>query len=208
MEIPTATNTAEKAELSTVVVPLLKGVLYREQQPEVWHALFKLNAQVADYVRVLGLTLEVDESEGYAFLRSLPEAEADEEGRQKPPRLIARRPLSFRVSLLLALLRGKLTELDGRGGETRLILTRDDMVEMLRIFLPDSPSEARLTDQIEGHINKLVELGFVRPMQGQKKVYEIRRIVKAFVDAQWLKEFEERLDEYRRHAGGVGHESD
>ena len=53
---------------------------------------------------------------------------AEEDG--KLPRLIPRRALSFHVSLLLALLRKKLAEFDASGAETRLILTRDQLVEM------------------------------------------------------------------------------
>ncbi len=52
------------------------------------------------------------------------------------PRLIPRRALSFHVSLLLALLRKKLAEFDAQGGDTRLMLTREQIVEMVRVFLP------------------------------------------------------------------------
>jgi len=65
------------------------------------------------------------------------------------------------VSLLLALLRKKLAEFDAGGGDTRLVLGRDDIVELVRVFLPEGPNEARLIDQIETHINKVVELGFL-----------------------------------------------
>jgi hypothetical protein len=54
-------------ELSRVVVPLLKGVIYKEESPELWNALLNLQANVRDYVAVLGLELMLDESEGYAF---------------------------------------------------------------------------------------------------------------------------------------------
>lgn len=91
-------------ELSSVLVPLLKGVLYRDESPALWNALLQLQAQVRDYITVLGLDLQLDEAEGYAFLRSRPE---DEEEIQTP-RLVARRQLSYPVSLLLALLRKKI----------------------------------------------------------------------------------------------------
>lgn len=42
----------------------------------------------------------------------------------------ARRPLSFAVSLLLALLRKKLAEFDAAGGDTRLILSREQVIEL------------------------------------------------------------------------------
>ena len=182
--------------LSEVVVPLLKGVLYMEENPAQWSTLLKLQARVRDYVAVLGLELMLDEAEGYAFLRSIPE---EDEGPDSPkrPRLIARRQLSFPVSLLLALLRKKLAEFDTQGGETRLILSRDDIVELIRVFLPEGTNETRLIDQVGTHLNKIAGLGFIRRLRGQDDMYEVRRIIKAFVDAQWLAEFDRRLAEYR-----------
>lgn len=139
-------------------------------------------------------------------LRSRPEAEDDTA--PKLPRLIARRPLSFPVSLLLALLRKKLAEFDASGGDTRLILTRDEIAELIRVFLTESSNEAKLIDQIEMHINKIVELGFLRRLKpsaanqrGQATVFEVRRILKAFVDAQWLADFDARLTAYQAHLG-------
>ena len=49
-------------ELSAVVVPLLKGVLYREENPGVWASLLNLQGSVRDYVAVLGLELLLDEA--------------------------------------------------------------------------------------------------------------------------------------------------
>lgn len=182
-------------DLSALVVPLLKGVLYLEDNPALWNSLLGLQARVRDYVAVLGLELALDEAEGYAFLRARSEEESEEV--DKRPRLVARRQLSFPVSLLLALLRKKLAEFDAGGGETRLILSRDEVVELIRVFLPAGSNETRLIDQVEAHLNKVIELGFVRRLRGQERMFEVRRILKAFVDAQWLAEFDRRLAEYQ-----------
>ncbi len=181
--------------LSLVLIALMKGVLYADTDPGLWQSLLDLQARVRDQVSVLGLELMIDEAEGYAWLRTRPAVEDEPE----LPRLVARRQLSFPVSLLLALLRKKLAEADASGGETRLILGRDEVVEMLRLFLPEGSNEARLVDQIDAHLNKVAELGFVRRLKGQERSYEVRRILKAFVDAQWLAEFDRRLAEYRQH---------
>ena len=100
------------------------------------------------------------------------------------------------MSLLIALLRRKLAEFDAGGGDTRLILSRDDIVELMRTFLPPGSTEARLVDQIDAHINKVIELGFARRLRGQEQMIEVRRILKAFVDTQWLTEFDIRLQAY------------
>ena len=186
-------------DLSALVIPLLKGVLYQETDPAAWNALLGLQARVRDYVAVLGLELHLDEAEGYAFLRSRAEPD-DEDAAARLPRLVARRPLSFPVSLLLALLRKKLVELDAGGGDTRLVVSREEVVELIRVFLPAGSNEARLIDQVDTHLNKVAELGFVRRLKtqpGQPATIEVRRILKAFVDAQWLADFDARLAAYR-----------
>ena len=76
----------EGLDLSDVVVPLLKGVLYAEKHPDRWKALLNLQARVRDYIRVIGLELTLDESEGYAFLRSPSMATDDEENQPDPDR--------------------------------------------------------------------------------------------------------------------------
>ncbi len=184
--------------LSALVIGLMKGVLYQESDGELWQSLLQLQARVRDYVAVLGLELVLDEAEGYAFLRS----RRVEEGDPELPRLVARRPLSFPVSLLLALLRKKLAEFDAGGGDTRLILSRDEIIELIRVFLPEGSNEARLIDQIDTHLNKIADLGFIRRLRGREHVIEVRRILKAFVDAQWLAEFDARLAAYLAHLSG------
>ncbi|MGL5996201.1 MAG: DUF4194 domain-containing protein [Pseudomonas proteolytica] len=202
---PNRVMEAVTADLSTLLVLLLKGVIYREGDERMWGALLNLQAQVRDYVAVLGLELMLDEAEGYGFLRSRAEPGEDEPN-VRVPRLVARRQLSFPVSLLLALLRKKLAEFDASGVDMRLVLTRDEIVELIRVFLPDSSNEARLIDQIDAHLTKVVDLGFLRRLKSVSGPlsYEVRRILKAFVDAQWLSEFDKRLGEYQARLLGEG----
>ena len=195
-------------DLAALVITLLKGVIYRDEDERLWAGLVGLQPRVRDYVAVLGLDLVLDEAEGYAFLKSRPDA-ADGDDAPRLPRLVARRPLSFPVSLLLALLRKKLAEFDAGGGTdgtgSRLMLTRDEIAELIRVFLPESANEVRLLDQIEAHINKAIDLGFLRRLKvagGAAATYEVRRILKAFVDAQWLADFDARLAAYRSQLAG------
>ena len=207
---PTAPLAA--ADLSVVLISLFKNVIYREADEPLWATLLNLQSRVRDYALVLGLDLVLDEAEGYAFLKSRPDA-VDETAALRLPRLVARRQLSFPVSLLLALLRKKLAEFDTGAGTdgagVRLVLGRDEIVELIRIFLPDGSNEVRLIDQIEATISKVVDLGFLHKLKvttavGVPANYEVRRILKAFVDAQWLAEFDERLASYQATLMGPG----
>lgn len=208
-ELPNTNSAAPPAsDLSVLLITLLKGVLYRDADERRWAALLNLQARVRDSVSVLNLELVLDESEGYAFLKSRPEPAADDPS-PRLPRLVARRPLSFAVSLLLALLRRKLAEFDAGCGDTRLVLSLEDIVELVRVFLPEGPNEARLIDQIETTVNKVVDLGFLQKLKSAggaaagPATYEVRRILKAFVDAQWLADFDSRLAAYQSQPAGA-----
>jgi hypothetical protein len=190
------TETSTPEELPAVVTRLFKGVVYAENDEKIWQSLLGLTSHVRDYVSVLGLDLILDESEGYGFLRS----REDPDGTL--PRLIARRTLTFNVSLLLALLRGRMLEFDTNSSELRLIMTEQDIADMVSVFLPESSNEARILDRLGADIKKVVELGFLRKLKGQADTYEVARILKAYVDAQWLEEFDARLADYRSTLAG------
>src|SRR4051812_14742262 len=177
----------------------MKGVSYRESDPVLWQHVLECQTRVRDHVAALQLELILDEAEGYAYLRQRPAVEGEEE----LPRLVPRRQLGYRVSLLLALLRKKLAEFDAVNGDTRLILGREEIGELVRVFLPDTVNQARWMDRIGGDINKVVEMGFLRPLHGKDDQFEVRRILKAFVDAQWLHEVDRRLAAYREHLPGA-----
>ena len=200
MTLPFQGPTGHSHSLSQVLVSLMKGVLYQESDLGLWQGLLHLQGQVRDHVTVLGLQLMLDEAEGYAYLRQRPAAE----GEPELPRLVPRRQLSYGVSLLLALLRKKLAEADSTGSGSRLVLRRDDILDMVRLFLPDGTNEARLVDRLNADIARVVELGFLRRLRDSDEAFEVRRILKAFVDAQWLGTFEQKLADYRAHLAEEG----
>lgn len=188
---------SQDKQLSLILIKLMKGVLTVDEDEKLWHHLLRLQTQVRDYVRVLGLDLSLIEDEGVAWLIT----RKGEEGESELPSLINKRQLSYPVSLLLVLLRRKLVEHDASSGEQRLILNKEDVVEQLRIFLPVGSNEARLMDQVDSHINKIIELGFLRRLRNDPSKLEVRRIIKAFIDAQWLHDFDLRLKEYAEYHG-------
>ncbi len=182
--------------LGEVLIALYKGVVYQERESRRWQDLIDLQSGIQDHISVIGMQLIVDEAEGYAYLQQRPA----EEGIAELPRLVQRRQLAYPVSLLLALLRKKLAEHDATDGDPRLILSREQILELARVFLADSANEAKLMDRLESQINRVVELGFLRKLRDQQGQFEVRRIIKAYVDAQWLAEFDRRLDSYQQYA--------
>lgn len=182
--------------IASTIIRLMQGVVYRDSEEAAWLTLERSGAGVRDHFATIGVDVVVDDAEGYAYLRSRP----DEDGDEVLPRLVRRRALTYNVSLLLVLLRKRLVEFETTGGEGRLVLTTEQIVEMLRLFQAESTNDARVVDQAETTINKAKELGFLRPLRGQSDYWEVRRILKAYVDAQTLSDFAAKLREY---AGAV-----
>ncbi|MEO7267934.1 MAG: DUF4194 domain-containing protein [Knoellia sp.] len=181
---------------ASAIIRLMQGVVYRESDEETWLALDRVGAGVRDHFATIGVDVVMDTDEGYAFLRSRPPVE----GEEALPRLVRRRTLTYTVSLLLVLLRKRLVEFETAGGEGRLVLSTDQLVEMLRLFEAESSNDARIVDNVEATVKKAAELGFLRPLRGQSDHWEVRRILKAYVDAETLADFAGKLREY---AGSV-----
>jgi len=188
-------ETITDSPISLPIVHLMKGVLYSDSNTEQWILLLRHLGPIQDYFKIMGLEVILDEAEGYAFLRQM-DAESEEQGF---PRLIQRRPLSFHLSLLCVLLRKKLAEQEVSGGENRLILKREQIIELIRVFLQESSNEAKMFDQVDAHIKRLVDFGLLRRLKNDEEVYEVRRVVKALVDAEWLRQMSEKLEGYRKH---------
>lgn len=191
-------RTAEEQAVATAIILLMRGVVYRETHEDAWLTLQRHPGAVRDHFATIGVDVVIDDTEGYAYLRNQPE---DDEG-DPLPRLVVRRSLTYHVSLLLVLLRKRLVEFESSSSEGKLVLSRDQIVDLLRLFLGDSTNEARTIDQVDRTIAKVVELGFLRPLRGQQDHWEVRRILKAYVDAQTLADFAGKLDEYAGSLGG------
>lgn len=178
--------------VASAIIRLMQGVIYRETDEQTWTALERSGAGVRDHFATIGIDVVVDDGEGYAYLRSRPEVE----GQEALPRLVHRRSLTYPVSLLLVLLRKRMVEFETSGSEGRLVLTTEQIVELLRVFGASSTNEARLVDQAQRTISKVAELGFLRQLRGQPDHWEVRRILKAYVDAQAMSGFAAKLREY------------
>lgn len=191
-----ASDHAER--LSAAAVALMRGVVDRESAERLWLDVVRLQNILRDHVGVFGLDLIIDEAEGYAYLRSRPE-DPDSPVR----RLVPRHKLSFPVSLLLALLRKALAEFDAGAGEGKLVVTRERLVDEMRSFRPATTNDARLVDEVDRSVRRIVDLGFLKPLRADSTSFEVRRILKAFIDAQWLGDLDARLAEYLAAAGGA-----
>ena len=198
--VPMTAGIATQDELPPVLIALLRGVLYREKEPRQWSTLLRTRSEATDYMAKLALVLHIDETEGHAYLRNRDVLPGEDDN---PPRLLPRRQLAYNDSLLLALLRKKLAEFDASATDSRLILRAEQIYEMLALFLPESADETRLRARVDTSIKRLADMGFLRSLQAgeENDAFEVLRVIKAFVDAEWLSGFESGLAAYRAHEG-------
>lgn len=176
---------------SPAVIRLLQGIVYEEDK-ELWDLIITYQADIKQYLQVLGLEVFLDEYEGYAFVKQ-KRAEAEE----ALPVLVKKIQLSYPVTLLCVLLREKLLEFDAQGSDSaRLIVSREQIKDMIINFLPDKSNEARIVDNIESYINKLIDFHFLRKLYTQQAEYEVKRILKARITVDTLQEIKQKLYEY------------
>jgi hypothetical protein len=189
----------DEQAVGTAIIMLMREVVYREvpAHERVWETLQRHRGAVADHFTAIAIDVVLDEAEGYAYLRS----QEPEDGEETLPRLVRRRSLTYNVSLMLVLLRKRMVEFETTGDDGKLVLTRDQLVEMLRVFQATSSNEVRSIDQADRTISQVAELGFLRELRGQPGAWEVRRILKAYIDAQTLSDFAGRLADYAGASG-------
>lgn len=188
----------EMLMLSRALVALFKNVIFKETDQEHWEVIIANRNKIEDYVSKIGLTLIVDEIDGYSFLKQRTYGEGEEE----IPRLVPRHMLSYPVSLLLVLLRKQLLEFDSTTGDQRLIVNRQQIVERMSLFLKDTTNEVKIIGDIDKYIERIEKMGFLRRLRGNDDSFEVQRILRSFVNAEWLNSFNELLEAYYRYVNG------
>jgi uncharacterized protein DUF4194 len=209
VKLPTKTKAST---LSSVLIRLLQGFLLQEDKI-IWESLLLQQMAVREYFATLGLYLYLDENEGYAFLRSIPEG-ASEDGKvmgestignapkeemteKKKLTLMRRMPLSFDVSLLCVLLREALDQFDATvHDDHRLIIAKSEIHDLLKLYFPQKYDETKLIKRWDGIINKVIELGFIRELKSDPTRIEVLRIIKAIIDAERVGEMKRNMQCY------------
>lgn len=179
-----------------LLVTLLRtGVIESDGDEDLWHTAVHTAAAVRDYVKPIGLEFILDEAEGYGYLRS--RARGGDEPESAP--LIQRVQLGYRDTILLVLLRRRLDDADA-AVDNRLVLTFEEMQELFRTFDPDHAREAHATKKLQAAVNRLVDLRYLRQMTPENR-YEVRRLIRAFIDADTCRTVMERI---KAHIEGGG----
>jgi Domain of unknown function (DUF4194) len=182
------------------VIKLLQAPIFSDDT-QAWNMLLTYLDQVRIYCAKIGLELYLQEEDGFAYLRQ-PELE-DEDGQLiELPRLTRRLQLNYQTTLLCVLLRERLLQSESSDLESSTcILTRGQIHELLINFLPERNNELTEQSKMDALITRVVDLGFLRRLTKLGPDYfEVRRILKAKIDADQLVIIKERLKQYAASA--------
>ena len=177
---------------TAVFIKLLKGpVEYIEGN--AWDKLIQYKTEIIAFLSQLGLSLVLDENDGYAYITHahLEEEEAGVIWMQ-------RRALTYEESTLLVLLREMMAEFELSDATHReLIKKRREIKEYIELFYKQNASRVKLLKEIDRLINRIEELGFLQMIEDNEKIdeqrFRIRKIIKAKVSSEFLDEFYNQL---------------
>ena len=181
---------------ATVCIKLLQGPVYRtSNNDEVWNVLQMYQQDIDKYFFTLGLHLFVDVADGYAFLEQREKLEEESDF----PKLIRETPLTIQDSLLCVLLREALDQFDvSQNQSTNLVLTTSEIKDRLDTFFKEKKDQTRTYKRLEESLNRLENLTFIKQIEtntqnSNEKLYEVRRILKAKINVEFIKEFRDKL---------------
>lgn len=172
---------------------LFQGPLYYDDHP-YWEILLKEQEHIELAFTEIGLQLHLHEEDGFAYL-SQPDWSQEDSNLPTLPRLTRKSPMTFQQTVLCVVLREYLLQFDNQQLEGGVCLIRRDQIHTLMLpFLTDQTNEVSLHKKIDTTINSLVELGFLKSRtQNNESDFEIRRFLKAKLDAETLNQLKERL---------------
>lgn len=168
---------------------LLRGVLH-EDETEHWQKLVLYKLQIIHWFEQVGLELVVDQRDGYAYLKQV---ELDDKGTTVG--LIARRALSYEVTLLCVLLRKMYDEFETNDASSRhLYITRKLLRTELESFFKEKANRMKLVRELNRYIEEVLDLGFLKKLRSdsnnpEEDSFEVRPIIKARFDDDQLQLF-------------------
>lgn len=175
-----------------VIIKLLQGAIYSDDPH--WERLQSYLIPIKEYFAKIGLYVQNYDTEGFAYLEQL---DPEPEERTEPlPRLTVRRQLSFKVTVFCVLLRDQLRQFDASDATGRLVLSIEQIRDLLQPYLPEENNEDRFRREVEGLVKQTTEIGFLKRLSGQDENYEVRPILKAKIDAGTLELLKQKLETY------------
>ena len=181
---------------TSVFIKLLKGpVEYVEKS--AWEKLVQYKAELTTFLQQLGLTLILDEHDGYAYVKHTS-SEEDE----STVSWVQRRSLTYEESVMLVLLREMMSEFEiGEATTRELIKKRREIKEYAELFFKENASRVKFLKEIDRLIDKAEENGFLDKTENHdiadEQKFRIKKIIKAKVGSEELDLFYQQLQQYK-----------
>lgn len=175
-----------------VFIKLLKGpVEYLEKS--TWEKLVQYRTELTGFLQQLGLTLVLDEQDGYAYIKHSI-TEEDTTGVS----WAQRRSLTYDESVMLVLLRDMMAEFEvGEATHRELIKKRREIKEYAELFFKENASRVKMLKDIDRLIDRAEENGFLERSENHdvadEQKFRIKKIIKARVDSEILEDFKQQL---------------
>lgn len=179
---------------AAVCIKLLQGPVYRTNNADpAWATLQAWQSEIDRYFWTIGLHVFVDAADGYAFLEQREMGEEEE----PLPRLIQERQLTMQDSLLCVLFREALDQFDSSQDQSEnLLLSRSEIEERMSSFFPEKKDQTKSLRKLDESLNRLCALSFIREIESTSsfdRTFEVRRIIKAKINAEFITEFRDKL---------------
>ena len=194
-------------EWSKAAILLLKGPVYENDDRKTWAILLRCRENIDNYFKVIGLHVLIEEEDGYAYLEQIKDSvekgmESEEEVNDTLPRLIRKVPFSYKMSMLLVLLRQEMDKFTSSMNESSYpILHKREIMGLVKSFTKEASDQTKFNSDVDNMINKLVELTYLKPKEkllsskiSDEAEFELSPIIKSKINANVMKEMLEKLN--------------
>jgi Domain of unknown function (DUF4194) len=192
----------EHESFAPLAIKLMQGVLY-DEDTRLWTDLTKVQEEpLRKYFQQIGIQLIVNRTEGFAYLRQPGVTDTDDD-QLALPRLMRRRPLTVDQSILCVLLRERMEEhtmLDTASREP--VMHLKEITHLVDVFFKERNTQQRFLRDVKKTVEDLRGMGFLELVterssgsdtKAESERYRIKRILKAFIDTDELRQLHETL---------------
>lgn len=177
---------------SIAAVKLLLGAI-ESDETKAWNLLTSNRTTLEDFMARLGLSIVVNEQEGFAYLVQLNLEEAPD-GYDRLPKLFQAARLGYSETLLCVLLRDALRRFEDEQTHDEICVVEETrLLEEWKLFFPNEDDDVKHLRNLRTYFNKLDHLKFVRQFGSTKGSWEVRRILKARLTADDLSSLYQQL---------------
>lgn len=188
-------------EWGDVCVRLLQGPLFKNENEQSFEKLQLWAKEINAYFNVIGLKLYYNEDIDYAFLVQNEDGDGNVIG--DLTRLLIKHPLTYETSLILIILREELDKFEMEDTSSmRLVIKESEISELIEPYYKDTSDKVKYQNLVSTQLNIIASMGLIKQIKDSSqtislsndRVFEIKNILRAKVDAEFLREFKERLE--------------